>query len=188
MADQPRSNWQQTLSALSGAVAAVLIPIVLAIVGNGYTTAIKEREIQGRFVELALNILKDEPAKENENVRKWAVQVVNAYSGVQLSAAAENDLVQKVPIAAGKTGTAARLEQEGFRALLDGRYDNAIKAFEAAEAAYPTYHSVYEIGRKLSAERSKLDDPQQRKQVISHILNNWRVPPEFREPLKGQAQ
>src|SRR5215467_15201186 len=105
MADGTASNWQQTLSALSGAVAAVLIPIVLAVVGNAYTTAIKEREIQGRFVELALNILKDEPTKENENIRKWAVQVINAYSGVPLSAAAESDLVQKVPIAVGRAGT-----------------------------------------------------------------------------------
>lgn len=188
MADGTPSNWQQTLSALSAAAAAVLIPIVLAIVGNRYTVAIKEREIEGRFVELALNILKEEPTKENENVRKWAVQVVNNYSGVPLGAAAENDLVQNVPIAQSRSGTAASLEQEGFRALLDGRYDDATKAFDAAEAAYPTYHSVYEIGRELRAERDKLNDPQHRKEVINHILNTWRVPMEFKEPLKGQTQ
>jgi hypothetical protein len=188
MSNETRGGWQQTLTALSGAVAAVLIPVVLAAVGNAYTTAIKEREIESRFVELALNILKDEPTKENENVRKWAVQVVNKYSGVPLSAAAESDLIQNIPIAVDKVGSATSLERQGFQALLDGRYDDATKAFEAAEVAYPTYHSVYEIARELRTERSKLDDPQQRKQVIKHILGTWRVPSEFRDRMKEQTE
>jgi hypothetical protein len=44
-------TWEK-LKALSAVLAAVVIPVVVLIVGNNYTAAIKERELQGKFVEL----------------------------------------------------------------------------------------------------------------------------------------
>lgn len=38
---------------ISTTTSVLLVPIVIAFVGNAYTQAVKEREIQGRFVELA---------------------------------------------------------------------------------------------------------------------------------------
>lgn len=86
----------QIVSSLAASVAAVVIPIILAVVGNKYTRSLKERETRAKFVELALDQLKTPPTPENENIRKWAIEVVNQYSGVALNAAAKKDLESKV--------------------------------------------------------------------------------------------
>ena len=91
MAEKETNFWQK-ISAISGLIAAVIIPVVLAFVGNMYTQAIKEREIQGRYVELALDILKSPPDDKNQHVRSWALKVVDRYSGVPLDSDAKNEL------------------------------------------------------------------------------------------------
>lgn len=73
-------------------MAAVVIPVVLAIVGNWYSQAIKEREIQGRYVELALSILKEPADPNNQNIRKWALLVIDRYSGVPLDLRSKEEL------------------------------------------------------------------------------------------------
>src|SRR5260221_5804301 len=93
-ADRP---WHR-INAISGLIAAVGIPLVLALVGHLYTNALKEREIQSRFVELALNILKELPSENNRNLRDWALKVVNKYSGVPLGAEAQKDLVENISL------------------------------------------------------------------------------------------
>jgi len=91
------SFWEK-LGPISAAIAAVVIPLVLAYIGNNYTAAIKEREIQGKFVELAINILKEKPTPETTNLRIWAVKVIDGYSGIPFDKETKNDLVNKVPI------------------------------------------------------------------------------------------
>jgi hypothetical protein len=90
--DEKVVNLWQKLSAISGLVAAVVIPVVLALVGNWYSQAIKEREIQGRYVELALSILKEPPDRNNQNIRNWALQVIDRYSGVPLDVRTKEEL------------------------------------------------------------------------------------------------
>ena len=90
--EEPKENRWQGLNAVSGLFAALALPIVLAMIGNRYTNALKEREIQGRFVELALSILKEPPKPESRGVRGWAIGVINQYSGVPLSQEAREDL------------------------------------------------------------------------------------------------
>jgi hypothetical protein len=97
MSDQPSNRWQG-LNALSGLLAAVLIPIVIAIMGYRYTSALKEREIQSHFVELALSVLKEPPRAENRAVRQWAVRVVDEYSGVALGETASRELLDSVSL------------------------------------------------------------------------------------------
>ena len=79
-------------------MSAVFIPIALAFVGNNYTQAQKERDIQAQFVKIAVEILQAPPTQENRNVRDWATQIINKYSGVPLSNAAQKDLVESTPI------------------------------------------------------------------------------------------
>ena len=62
----------EILKTVSSAFAAIVIPLVLLFVGQSYTSAIKERELQGRFVQLAVTILREEPTEANRNLRKWA--------------------------------------------------------------------------------------------------------------------
>lgn len=76
----------------------VAIPVVTLVVGNSYTKAIKEREIQSKFVELAVGILSEEPSEENKNIRNWSIDVINQYSGVEISKETRTDLIDKIQL------------------------------------------------------------------------------------------
>jgi predicted chitinase len=89
--------WEMAKT-VSSVASAVIIPIVLLIVGNQFSGAIKERELQGKFVELAVSILREKPSEETRNLRDWATQVINRYSGVPLSAATKKDLIENTPL------------------------------------------------------------------------------------------
>jgi hypothetical protein len=97
MANDDRRGQHWWFSAVQS-LAALAIPIVIAVVGQRYTTALKEREIQGRFVELALTILQARPDSATRNLRNWALRVVNTYSGVPLDSSVSADLRQTVPL------------------------------------------------------------------------------------------
>lgn len=80
-----KTIWEK-LPVISTFLASVLIPVVLAFVGHALTTAMKQGENRVRYSELAISILKEEPSDSNRDVRGWAVEVINRYSGVQMSA------------------------------------------------------------------------------------------------------
>ncbi|HYX01920.1 MAG TPA: hypothetical protein VE963_07525 [Reyranella sp.] len=46
-------SWERAKSAAT-ILSAIAIPVVVAIVGNSFSSAMKEREVQGKFVELAV--------------------------------------------------------------------------------------------------------------------------------------
>lgn len=99
MTDKEKSSniyleWTKTLST---AVASILVPLAVAVVGNSLTQAINKREVEQNFVELAIEILQAEPSDETENLRVWATKIIDKYSGVQMSAEAVAEL-QKVPL------------------------------------------------------------------------------------------
>lgn len=62
------------------------------------TQAIKEREIQGKFVELAVGILSEPPTEENKNIRNWSIDVINEYSGVSFDKETRSDLVENIQL------------------------------------------------------------------------------------------
>jgi len=88
-------------------LSAVLVPAAIALVGHWYTSAIAEREVQAKFVELGVSILQAPPAKETENLRTWAIEVLNRYSGVPLDKATKSDLIKRVPLPSSATWTEA---------------------------------------------------------------------------------
>ena len=96
--------WQKA-RITSVLIASVLIPIIVAFIGNSYTKAIKDNEIGVRYVELAVQILAEKPGSnsegtegsngsENKAVRKWAAEVIDHYSDVKLSDDAMDQLEQ----------------------------------------------------------------------------------------------
>jgi len=92
---RPRDGWDK-LSIVSGFLASVLVPIAIAVVGNWYTNAIKDREttiserdqkirqetFDREWVQLGLEILRDPDTKPN--IRKWGVQIVSHYAEVKM--------------------------------------------------------------------------------------------------------
>jgi|SRR4029450_13259267 hypothetical protein len=86
--------WEKART-MSAILAAVVIPVAVALVGNWYATALKEREIQVRYVELAVSILSQKPTQENSQLRLWAVDVIDFYSAVKLSKDARLELLRE---------------------------------------------------------------------------------------------
>ena len=48
---------------------------------------------------------------------------------------------------------AARFERAGFEAILERRFDDALRAFESAREVWPEYHNVPEIADYLARMR-----------------------------------
>lgn len=90
------TEWEKGKVNIGGFVT-VLVPLVLALIGHWYTEALKERDLQGRFVQLAVSMLQDKPQKENTELRRWATEVIDRYSGVPLRKAKEK-LIKDVPL------------------------------------------------------------------------------------------
>jgi hypothetical protein len=90
-----KDGWDK-LSIFSGFLASVAVPVVIAVVGNWYTTAIKQQEVEisnrdqnirqqafdREWVQVGLSILRD--ADTGSNVRAWGVKIVSAYAKVPM--------------------------------------------------------------------------------------------------------
>ncbi len=88
----------EKLKTFANMISILAIPLVVAYIGNDFTKSIKEREIQGKFVELAINILNQQPTKENVNIREWATEVIDKYSGVPFTKETQKDLINNLPL------------------------------------------------------------------------------------------
>lgn len=176
------------LNAVSGMIAAVGIPLALAIVGQSYSAAIKKREIQGRFVELAVTILSAEPAGDRDRaLRGWATRILDKFSGVPMGESARVELQDSIVLPSAQVGSAGALERDAFDLLLNDRVDDAIAAFRAVDAAVPGYHSASEIASLLQAERATLNTPAGQRIIRDRIARDysWRVPPDIVRRLRG---
>ena len=70
----------------------LLIPVVIAISGYFINNTIKAKEIRLQYLEMALNILSEEPNQETIGLRLWAIDVVEKYSILQFSEEALEEL------------------------------------------------------------------------------------------------
>jgi hypothetical protein len=185
------THWRK-LSVLSGLIASIVVPVVIARFGHQYAKAIKEREIQGQFVELAVGILQQPPrvdsVRADSAIRTWASNVLSKYSGVPMPP----ELVRKLqgsqlpgPVAS----QAAEYERRGFQYLFENSIDSAIVAFEQADKAYPTYHSVFEIGRFLERRRQAFASPRGRRETFDTIQRkySWQVPRDLLDRVREEA-
>ena len=88
------------LKNLASAVAVVAVPVVVAVVGSYYTTVTKEREVSGKFVELAVQILSKEPTRTETDarIRTWATTILDQYSGVRFDTKTRDDIVNNSPL------------------------------------------------------------------------------------------
>jgi hypothetical protein len=71
----------------------LIIPVVLAVCTYFIQGAIQQKEINGRILELAIEILSEKPTKEKVTIRTWAVEVVNRYSEVSLDERMQSMLI-----------------------------------------------------------------------------------------------
>lgn len=89
---EKKDSWEK-LSSLSTIIASIFIPIAVVIIGNMYSSALKESETQVRYVELAVEILKEKPSDKKHNLRKWAVDLINNYSEIEIDSQTREELL-----------------------------------------------------------------------------------------------
>jgi hypothetical protein len=87
---------------LSKVIAAVLIPLAVAYLGNQVATSNKQRESETKFVELATSILTREPGAnqnaDSKSLRRWAVAVIDKFSGVPMPQETADALIQSTAL------------------------------------------------------------------------------------------
>ncbi len=88
-----------------------------------------------------------------------------------------------------RVAVASTSEQVGFQHLAGGNVDEAIKAFDAADRAYPTYHNVHEISALLKQQQPNMAEPDARKKIVGRILEqySWGMPADTKEKLQKAA-
>ncbi len=73
MAETRQKDVWDKLLAIAGVAASILVPLVIAFVGNEHSNAIKESENRVKYTELAISILNGPPSNTNQGVRGWDV-------------------------------------------------------------------------------------------------------------------
>lgn len=162
-----KDAWDK-LSSLSGFIAAVLVPIVIAFVGNWYSVALKERETElsketsrREWVQVGLSILRD--ANTNDDMRKWAFDIINSNSSVKMPQTTEKIFVTqravlpaatqtRIDPAASPTdrlATVNDLQTQAISALLKRDLPGALVAYDQAYKTWPTFRNVDEIQTTL---------------------------------------
>lgn len=93
--DPKAKDWWDKSHLVANSVAILLVPILVGYFGSEINSAIKDKEIGQRYVELAIGILKGDPDKESPALREWAINIVNANSPVHLNPKVREELKRK---------------------------------------------------------------------------------------------
>ncbi len=88
------SIWDK-ISTTSNLISAVLIPIVLGYIGNSVSLALKESDVDLKLVELAVDVLKQEPEQGDSSLRIWAIAVLNEKSPIPIETKVQESLVKR---------------------------------------------------------------------------------------------
>ncbi|MDR3492162.1 MAG: hypothetical protein P4M12_09015 [Gammaproteobacteria bacterium] len=90
------NDWVISVQLTTKIVSTIVIPLVIVIVGNIYSSTIKDREIaiknqeiDAKYIELAISILKSPEIKARDcqdgEISKWAVDVLVKYAANVIS-------------------------------------------------------------------------------------------------------
>lgn len=81
-------------SKILSSLATILIPILVVWLGNKLSNAFKEKEIRLKYIEMAIDVLKEKPEDEDHDIRKWAIDVISEYSEIELPKTAQKRLLK----------------------------------------------------------------------------------------------
>jgi hypothetical protein len=79
-------------------IAVIVMTIILAYIGNIYIQTEKDKDVHRYVIDIALNVLGQEPNKDNIDARKWAINTINFYSTVRIHRAAQEELLHKIKL------------------------------------------------------------------------------------------
>src|SRR4051794_22244578 len=88
MESQHKDIWDK-ISASSGMIAAILVPVAVAFVGAQYSASLKQQELEAtsrrEYINIALTILRD-PGTD-DSLREWGTKIINHYADVEMPTA-----------------------------------------------------------------------------------------------------
>jgi hypothetical protein len=117
------------IPAVSAALAAILIPLVVLYVGNRIVTAEKEAELRLKYLELSIGILREAPSENTSALRAWAIQVLVRNTPVEISKEVLQELEKNKLLATG--WDASYTNQESVK--YGGAYTNPSTQFLTSE-------------------------------------------------------
>ncbi len=94
---QKRDSWDK-LQIVFQFVGVFIIGAILTWQGNSIQHSIRTKELNLRYVEMAINILMSAPTEENASLRQWAIDMLDNYSELKFKQQARLEL-RKVSIA-----------------------------------------------------------------------------------------
>jgi len=179
-------NWQK-VEIISKVFAALFIPLAVAYLANQVATTNKQRDSETKFVELATAILSKEPTIdqkiENKSLRKWAVDVINRFSGVPMSEQTADALIKNtaLPSITPVTGTSVA-ENDTWGVVFGGDTTLDAANFEVTKTAARMGINNGEVFRragsyrsvKVFTSRSEAEDALGKAQIVrpsSYIVN-----------------
>lgn len=92
------SDGLERAKAYATIFSAVAIPIVLAAVGYFIQRQIVDDGLKKDYVSIATNILKEDPKKQEPELRAWAVEVLDNNSTIPFSKKAKAGLLTGLPV------------------------------------------------------------------------------------------
>lgn len=81
-----KDRWDK-VQLFSKAFSLLIIPILLAIITYNLQSTLKQKDVQIRFVELAIKILTENPGNSSKEIRTWAADIIEKHSGSKLGEA-----------------------------------------------------------------------------------------------------
>ncbi|UUZ72962.1 hypothetical protein LP415_05625 [Polaromonas sp. P1(28)-8] len=81
-------SWKQIAQIIS----ALAIPVVLALIGYFVQRSLADAGLKKDYVQMALGVLKDQPTKENAQLRQWAIAVLDKNSPVPIPSTLKSQL------------------------------------------------------------------------------------------------
>ena len=172
-----KDRWDK-LSVIAGLLASVLVPLAIGITGHWVTSAyqkreadLRDREFARKWVEISLDILRSDETKDAQNLRAWAVDVINHYvedDSIRIPKELRADLEtgkSAVPApsapaeqSGGRVGQVVALETEALRHLLAKDIARGIASMQLAHDAWPEFRTVSETLKLLRKSQPNLTD------------------------------
>lgn len=90
--DIKTKDWWDKGHIIANSIAILLIPVLVGYFGSEINSAIKDKEISQKYVELAIGLLKNDPGKQSPALREWAINIVNANSPVKIDTKVREEL------------------------------------------------------------------------------------------------
>lgn len=205
----PKDGWDK-LSAMSGFLAAVFVPLTLGLAGHWYSdairdreTSLKEQEFAREWVQLSLDVLREESGEDTEVLRQWAVDVLNHFSDIeiQFDGALREALVEgraRLPDAAPEASSLQgsrftrmiQLQEAALESLLQRDIDTAIQHMDEAHALWHDFRTIWEVLGELRRSRDQLGVDEGWTHLYRNLLRIWDlrdINPQLRDRLREQA-